>query len=191
MDSYDIDEIHSAAPAPLDLVERLGLHVARGSKTNRAIVLCPWHNEKNPSCVVTERDGRVVAYCHSCRAGGDLLSLVAAVHGTDVRSDFARVLELAAEVVGVAPLNKPNRKPVTDESDYWIQLAEHIERGADDWLAGRDIRPDELVENAAIGDIYIALDLLHEARDVEFRLQAARDDALDRMEVPEWSKRAR
>lgn len=45
-------------------------------------------------------DGTLSAVCHQCGWRGDALSLVAAVGGLDVRRDFGRVLERAAELAG-------------------------------------------------------------------------------------------
>lgn len=39
--------------------------------------------------------------CHACDMGGDLLRLVATGHGLDPRTDFQKVLEIAAEIAGV------------------------------------------------------------------------------------------
>jgi len=45
------------------------------------------------------RDG--MWHCWACDKGGDLLALVAASEGLDVRADFPRVLEIAARIAGV------------------------------------------------------------------------------------------
>ncbi len=87
----DLSPILEAPISPLDVVRALGLKVARGSGPYKAIVSCPIHAEKTPSCVVASRDGRIVFRCHGCGEGGDLLGLVAAVHRLDVARDFRRV----------------------------------------------------------------------------------------------------
>lgn len=67
------------------------------------LVLCPWHGDRTPSCKVDTRSGAIAAFCHACKAGGDALDLVAAVHGLDPSSkvDFPEVLKLAAALAGV------------------------------------------------------------------------------------------
>lgn len=40
-------------------------------------------------------------HCHACDEGGDLLALVARCERLDVRADFGRVLEVAAQIAGV------------------------------------------------------------------------------------------
>lgn len=74
-------------------------------------VCCPSHDERTPSCSVTRGpDGTVRVHCFGCSEGGDALSLVAAVRGLDVRRDFARVLDEAADVAGIA---RPSRSTST------------------------------------------------------------------------------
>lgn len=46
-----------------------------------------------------KRDGHW--HCYSCDKGGDILALLAAGMGVDVRANFSRVLELAAELAGI------------------------------------------------------------------------------------------
>jgi len=45
------------------------------------------------------RDG--MWHCWACDQGGDLLALIAASENIDIRADFGRVLEIAAEIAGV------------------------------------------------------------------------------------------
>lgn len=67
--------------------------------------LCLWHTEQNPSLSVHRggSDGGIAIKCHACGVSGDVFTLVAGVHGLDVRNDFARVLEIAGELVGLRP----------------------------------------------------------------------------------------
>lgn len=144
----DVDNINRAAPAPLDLARRLGMQVAPGARRDVVRVVCPWHQDEHPSCSLSVREGRLVAYCHACRSGGDLLALVAAVHGLDHRHDFRRVAELAAELVGVA-LESGRLTPARRARPAVDALAFRIDVSANDWLGGRDIRPDEDTEASA------------------------------------------
>ena len=77
----------------------LGPHASPRRRSGR--VLCPWRADKAPSCDLTIKRGRVVAICRSCGARGDVLGIVAARAGLDVRRDFGAVLARAAEIVGV------------------------------------------------------------------------------------------
>ncbi len=60
--------------------------------------LCPFHGEKTPSFHVNRDKG--FFHCFGCGVGGDVLSLIAAVAGLDVRRDFALVLERARAIAG-------------------------------------------------------------------------------------------
>jgi hypothetical protein len=139
----DVDAIHAAAPGPLAVALRLGLEPARGSTDRRCRVLCPWHSEKRPSCIITTKDGRIVAYCFSFRTGGDLLSLIAAVNGLDVKRDFREVIRIASDSFGVS-LAERNRRQPTDP----ILLAREIDAAADAYGRGLDVR-SEVIERSS------------------------------------------
>lgn len=134
--TIDVAAIHAASPTPLELARTLNLQPSKRSSSERALVLCPWHSEKNPSCTITRRDGKLVAHCKSCNQGGDLLSIVAAVEGLDTRRDFRRVCELSAKAVGIAVprTNDPNR--AIRRRDPSIDLAMRIESDAARYLRG-------------------------------------------------------
>jgi pyruvate/2-oxoglutarate dehydrogenase complex dihydrolipoamide acyltransferase (E2) component len=106
-----------ALASPYSAARLLGLTVAKGAtpRSRSVRVVCPWHGDRNPSCDVTIRRGRMVAYCRSCNTGGDVLDIVAAIEGLDVKNDFRRVLERAAAIVGVElTREEPNApRPVT------------------------------------------------------------------------------
>ena len=66
-------------------------------------VLCPWHEERTPSCNVRRGpDGTLQAHCFGCRRGGDVINLAAAVLGLNERADFPRVLSVLAARCGIA-----------------------------------------------------------------------------------------
>lgn len=98
----DVDAIRAAAPLPLEFARRLGLKCGPNSKPHHAWAICPWHIERNPSCSITVRDGRLAVHCFSCGASSDDIGLVAAVHNLDTRRDFRRAAELTAALVGAS-----------------------------------------------------------------------------------------
>lgn len=97
------ESIKSALVEPRRVCERLGLiGNDRRHKLHRNFVLvcCPVHDEHTPSCSVHTRGDGIGVKCHGCQWSGDVLSLVAAVHGLDVRRDFRDVLCEAANLAG-------------------------------------------------------------------------------------------
>lgn len=153
----DVARIHAASPAPLVAAQRLGLEIHRSARADRVLVLCPWHAERTPSCSIATKDGRIVAHCYACGAGGDLLELVAAVNALDARVDFRRVAELAAELVGVrlgGAARMSRQRPV----DPRVELAHRIDVHADRWLRGLPVNHDEVVEAARPRELIEAVD---------------------------------
>lgn len=62
LDKDDIADIKSK----VSITDLLAQH---GIKTRGRMCLCPFHNERNPSCEVFEREGRI--WCYRCGKGGD------------------------------------------------------------------------------------------------------------------------
>ncbi len=94
-------EIRRALTDVRCVLDALGLLKGAGKQSRGYIVCCPWHHEKTPSCSVRLKDGVLVAHCFACGGGGDVLGLVAAVRGLDLRAQFKQVLAEAAEIGGL------------------------------------------------------------------------------------------
>lgn len=88
---------------PRALVAALGLERAAKRLGRGGIqVLCPWHNEKSPSCAVSVgRDGSVFVKCFGCDHSADALGFIAGAKQLDVKSQFREVLEAACELAGL------------------------------------------------------------------------------------------
>lgn len=107
------------------------------------------------------RDGKW--HCWGCDQGGDLLKLVATGEKLDMRQDFPRILEIAAEIAGIeddesfgssgprAPKARPPIAPVLPLAEritrakkraawVWDRLSEET-RGADMYLRSRGLDP--------------------------------------------------
>lgn len=83
------------------VVAALGLGQGAQRQATGLLIRCPWHDERTPSCSVTRGpDETIRVRCFGCSASGDVLALVAQVHGLDLRRDFPTVLRRAAEVAG-------------------------------------------------------------------------------------------
>lgn len=106
------------------------------------------------------RDGHW--HCHAHDQGGDLLRLVAVGHKLDMRNDFPRILEIAAEIAGIeddesfggsgvrpAPIARAPLPPIPPLHER-IALAKR--RAA--WLWDRLIRRADLPRSAS--DLYLA-----------------------------------
>lgn len=174
-------EIHEACPPLPELAKRLGLAMAKRPRlAAHVVVLCPWHRERTPSCSIVRRGGRVLAHCHGCQAGGDLLEIVAAVRGLDTRRDFRRVLQLAAELVGVAWQAEPRRRQPRRRPEPAAMVADALERLAEQVILGR---PDTgRAERELWRWVMVRLTRSRDAEVVGVLCEALRDlAALDRM----------
>jgi hypothetical protein len=106
------------------------------------------HAERTASCGLKSGDRGLVWRCHGCSAGGDVLALVAAVERLDVRRDFSRVLERAAELAHLpapaqhqreAPAPAP-APPAYDAARFDLLARAVLERGRlDGRAAGLDV----------------------------------------------------
>jgi hypothetical protein len=96
LDAAQVRDALSPAPVVLD---RFGAEYRdRPQIRLQTCPACNQHHER-PAVVI---DRETVEWCHhghACR--GDALSLVAAFAGLDIRRDFERVLELAADIAGL------------------------------------------------------------------------------------------
>lgn len=95
-------EIRRTLTDPGRMCERLGLSQGAQRQASGWIVRCPAHDDRNPSCSVTRGpDGTIRARCFSCGWTGDALTLVAAVHGMDIKNRFRDVMVEAASIAGL------------------------------------------------------------------------------------------
>lgn len=102
--THDLRAVRARLDDPVAVATALGL--IDGPRSYRRLtrgvqVRCPAHAERTPSCAIARTGAGVVWYCHGCKAGGDVLDLVAAVAGLDRARDFRRVVEFAAQLAGV------------------------------------------------------------------------------------------
>lgn len=104
MVSLDAAEIRRRLSDPREVARALGCERGARRGGGGLMIRCPIHGERtDPSLSLRVGSGTrspLVARCHGCGWTGDALSLVAAVEGLDVRRDFRRVLERAAELAG-------------------------------------------------------------------------------------------
>jgi len=91
-DHYDIEEIKSRIKIA-DLFERDG-HALRRSGSS-LVVRCPFHDEKTPSCHITEHTNTF--HCYGCGAGGDIFSYWQESRGVN----FSESLPDLASIAGI------------------------------------------------------------------------------------------
>ncbi len=90
--SSPVDEIKER----LDLAEALSEYVKlKPAGANRFKVLCPFHNEKTPSLMVSK--DKQVWHCFGCGKGGDMFTFVQEIEGID----FAEALRILAKKANV------------------------------------------------------------------------------------------
>ncbi len=95
-------DVREALSDPWAVIRALGLDKGAQRQAGGALVCCPAHGDRTPSCSVTRGPDRTVRVrCFGCDLAGDVFVLVAAVRGLDVHRDFPSVLREAAELANV------------------------------------------------------------------------------------------
>ena len=110
-----VDEIKDRLP-----IEDLVSQYVQLKKTGRSLKgLCPFHQEKSPSFVVSPERG--IAYCFGCNKGGDVFKFIQEIEGID----FPDALKLLAEKTGVKLENYQHEKPVAkDQKEMMFEIHE-------------------------------------------------------------------
>ncbi len=153
-------EIRRTLTDPRKLCDALGLSKGAERQSTGLLICCPAHGERTPSCSVTRgKDGTIRVKCFGCDWTGDALTLVAVVHGLDVRNNFQEVLLEAAQVAGLHNVVdelrgkaewKPRPLPPAPEPgpDPEYPPAGEV---ADVWEAGQDARGDAIAAKYLTG----------------------------------------
>lgn len=153
-------EIRRTLRDPRKVCEALGLTRAWKPNGKGLLVCCPIQNENNPSFSITPGQDHTLRFrCFSCSATGDVLTLVAIVHGLDVRNNFREVLLEAAMIAGlddvVRELNdqqeyKPRPLPQLPEPEADRGYPPSLEV-ASIWQSSLPVTKDDVVGGHLIG----------------------------------------
>jgi DNA primase len=97
----DVDEIKSR----INIVDFIGKRVTLKKTGRNFKALCPFHNEKTPSFIVSPE--RQTFHCFGCGKGGDILAFVMEYDHVD----FVEALEELAEITGVKLTRRAGETP--------------------------------------------------------------------------------
>lgn len=83
-----------------DVADHYGADLRKAGHTWMTCCILPDHSDSTPSFAVYPDTNHF--YCYGCQVGGDPLKLIALCQGLDIKRDFRRVLEIGADLGGVA-----------------------------------------------------------------------------------------
>ncbi|KFW98546.1 DNA primase [Pectobacterium betavasculorum] len=113
---------HLKAAVPLvDVVRSQGRQVFKRGKDY--VVLCPFHQEKTPSCVISPEKN--LYHCFGCDAGGSVLDWVMKTEGLSLHRAVDRLRGELGVVPAAAPL--PPVRDIADEQERQALLSRVVE----------------------------------------------------------------
>ena len=108
--------------ARLPIDELVGGYCALQKKGKHLKCLCPFHNDKHPSMLVSPDKG--IAYCFACNSGGDIFSFYQQIEGVD----FRQALKDLGEKTGVDVSTVQTDIVKKDEKDRLRECIEKVQK---------------------------------------------------------------
>lgn len=108
----DIEEIR----AKLSIEELMGSYVQMKQAGRNFKALCPFHQEKTPSFVISPDKG--LAYCFGCRKGGDIFACVQELENVE----FPEAVRILAEKAGVELKDSKQSFVKKEDKDRVLEL---------------------------------------------------------------------
>lgn len=107
-----MDDI-AAIKSRLSIEDLVGRYCQLQKKGRNLVCLCPFHNDKKPSFLVSPDKG--IGYCFACQSGGDIFSFFQKIENVD----FQQAIKDLAALAGVAISEKhvPSTAPKKGEKD--------------------------------------------------------------------------
>ena len=96
LNRYDAEAIKRGCSLAEVVAARVGRLTPSGPHAYKA--LCPFHDDKNPSLLVDERDGHF--HCFACKARGDVIDFVRRIDGLGFAETCERLAGLQPQMVG-------------------------------------------------------------------------------------------
>ncbi|PJA88306.1 MAG: DNA primase [Candidatus Moranbacteria bacterium CG_4_9_14_3_um_filter_36_9] len=110
----DVEEIKSR----LDITDVLGTYIRLDKAGANYRALCPFHNEKSPSFMVSAE--KQIWHCFGCGKGGDIFGFVMEMEGLD----FRETLKILGDKAGVKLKNfNPEKEKYKDRTLEILELA--------------------------------------------------------------------
>lgn len=142
-----------------DIVDVMSKYVSLIKKGKNFACLCPFHNDTNPSMVVSQ--DKQIYKCFSCGAGGNVINFVKEYE----KISFVEAVQKLGENVGISieVNNKPNKKAdklqdyiqINDEANHLFQymLYEYDDKAGYKYLINRNFN-DDIIKTFQLGYAY-------------------------------------
>lgn len=115
---YDIEKIKEEI-LPVNVCDHFGIpYIQRG---NRKFISCPDHmknlgvEDKHIGNCILGDNFKNAYYCFACNARGNVFDFIASINNLDIKSDFHKIVNLAAECLG-------------DETEFQIENTDEYEK---------------------------------------------------------------